>query len=104
MRRENDSTPKHGFSFLWPMGVGCLWAYFVISSVVLLWLGISGVTNDKPELIWAAGILSVILLFLPIAALLRANKKYAIWKKWAEERGWKEPSREKRAWKKDGVR
>lgn len=91
-------------AFYGPWVVGCLWTYFVISSVVLLSLGISGVTNDKSELSWAAGILSVILLFLPIAALLRANKKYAIWKKWAEERGWKEPSREKRAWKKEGVR
>ena len=91
-------------AFYGQWGVGCLWAYFIISSVVLLWLGIIGVTNDKPELSWAAGILSVFLLFLPIAALLRANKKYAIWKKWAEERGWKEPSREKRAWKKEGAR
>ena len=99
------SAPRNmDLAFYGPWGVGCLWVYFIITPTGFLLLAIFGATSGRPEISWLSGILGILLITLPIAALLRASKKYATWKIWAEERGWKEPSREKRAWKKEGVR
>ena len=87
-----------------PLGIGCLSVYFIITSVGLLFFAIDGAANGgHDKIIWILGMLALLaflLLVLPIVVLLRAAKRYATWKQWAEERGWVEPSRKKRAWKK----
>ncbi|MEC8927845.1 MAG: hypothetical protein VX705_01410 [Verrucomicrobiota bacterium] len=97
---EKMSAPRNmDLAFYGPWGIGCLWIYFIFASAGLLWLAIYSAKKDNPEISWFTGLLGVILLIIPVAALLRAAKKYASWKQWAEEQGWKEPPREKRAWK-----
>ena len=89
-----------------PWGVGCLSVYFIITSAGLLFFAIDGAANgEHDKIIWVLGILAFaflafLLLVLPIVVLLRAAKRYATWKQWAEERGWVEPPRKERAWKK----
>ena len=46
------------------------------------------------------GAVAVVILISPVILGIVAVKKYTTWKRWAEERGWVEPSREERAWKK----
>ena len=87
-----------------PWGVGCLSVYFIITSAGLLFFAIDGAANgEHDKIFWVLGMLALLaflLLVLPIVVLLRAAKRYATWKKWAEERGWVEPPRKERAWKK----
>ena len=89
-----------------PLGIGCLSVYFIITSVGLLFFAIDSVANgEHDKIIWILvmlALLAFILLVLPIVVLLRAAKRYAIWKKWAEERDWEEPPHKERAWKKGG--
>ncbi len=87
-----------------PLGIGCLSVYFIITSVGLLFFAIDSAANgEHDKIIWILvmlALLAFILLVLPIVVLLRAAKRYAIWKKWAEERDWEEPPHKERAWKK----
>jgi hypothetical protein len=41
------------------------------------------------------------MLIGPVVLGIVAAKKYTTWKKWAEERGWEEPPRKERAYKKN---
>ncbi len=86
-----------------PLGIGCLSVYFIITSAGLLFFAIDRAANgEHDKIIWILGMLALLaflLLVLPIVVLLRAAKRYATWKQWAEERGWVEPPRKERAWK-----
>jgi O-antigen/teichoic acid export membrane protein len=84
-----------------PLGIGCLSVYFIITSAGLLFFAIDRAANgEHDKIIWILGMLAFLVLVLPIVVLLRAAKRYTTWKQWAEERGWVEPSRKERAWKK----
>ena len=84
-----------------PLGIGYLSVYFIITSAVLLFFAIDRAVNgEHDKIIWILGMLAFLLLVLPIVVLLRAAKRYTTWKQWAEERGWVEPPRKERAWKK----
>ena len=82
-----------------PAERGCLWIYWICATIAL------------PIFCWflvaspIANLALILAIFLPTAAtviglpwlIIRwSTKKYAIWKSWAEERGWKEPKRKKR--------
>ena len=79
-----------------PWGVGCLWVYFPITSAGLLYLA----QEEGEGLVFFAIALTFLCLVFPAGILVWAAKKYTTWKKWAEERGWEEPPRKERAYKK----
>jgi len=43
---------------------------------------------------------AVVIIIGPVVLGIVTAKKYTTWKQWAEERGWVEPPRKERAWKK----
>ena len=78
------------------VGMRCAYVYFSIIMVAILALIPLGMEGSRGFIL--LGIVAVVFLFIPIGVLVRAARKYAIWKQWAEERGWEEPPKEKRAW------
>ena len=52
--------------------------------------GENGNPREEWELIFFASLLSLGFLGIPTGALIWSAVKYAIWKKWANERGWEE--------------
>jgi len=82
-----------------PAERGCLWIYWICATIglpIFCWFLVASPI---------ANLALILAIFLPTAAtviglpwlIIRwSAKKYAIWKSWAEERGWKEPKRKKR--------
>ena len=78
-----------------PAERGCLWIYWTLVVMGLCILSLLTASSIAMLL----GILapaSFIAIFIPWFLLRRSANKYAIWRTWAIERGWKEPSLQKR--------
>ena len=91
-----------------PWAIVGLSVYFPLTIAAILWLALDGENwldeNGNHEEGWIpiffASIVALFCLVLPAVILVLAAKKYATWKQWAIERGWQEPPRKERAWKK----
>lgn len=78
-----------------PAERGCLWIYWTLVVMGLCILGLLSASS----LTMFLGILTpavFIVIFIPWFLLRWSANKYAIWRAWAIERGWKEPSLQKR--------
>lgn len=84
------------FAYYGKVGLRCAGVYFSITIMAILalipwgWEEVGGLV--------LLGIVVVVFLLIPTGVLVRAARKYATWKQWAEERGWEEPPKAKRAW------
>jgi hypothetical protein len=89
------------FAYYGKVGIGCAWTYFSITTIGILSLIVAGtgITTKKHDFYYLLGFVVVVFLLIPTGVLVRAARKYATWKQWAEERGWEEPPKEERAWK-----
>ena len=88
------------FAYYGKVGRRCVWVYFAIAVsciVPLVYWVIDNLADDARALL-VLGSVVVVFLIIPWAMLVWASRKYATWKTWAEERGWQEPPKEKRAW------
>lgn len=88
------------FAHYGKVGMGCAWTYFSITIIGILSLIVAGTgitAND--DFYYLLGFVIVVFLLIPTGVLVRAARKHATWKQWAEERGWEEPSKEERAWR-----
>ena len=88
------------FAYYGKVGRRCVWVYFAIAVSCILPLVYWGIDNlaDDAQALLVVGSVVVVFLIIPCAMLVWASRKYATWKTWAEERGWQEPPKEKRAW------
>jgi len=95
-----SSPANMDFAYYGSLGMGCACAYFATAIVATLCLIAWGIGNIADDRVYAVlGIVIGVFLMIPTAVLLRAARKYATWKTWATERGWKEPPKKERAWK-----
>ncbi len=78
-----------------------IWAYFLMAVLGIYYLAIFFLRKEiqYKEFRLIMGFMAFICLVIPVGVLVRAFIKYATWKKWAQDRGWKEPSAKERAWK-----
>ena len=95
------STPaRMDFAYYGKAGMGCAWAYFSITILAILSLVVAATgTAGDHGLYHALGIVVPVFLIIPTGVLVRASRKYATWKEWAEQRGWEEPPKQERAWR-----
>ncbi|MDG2213621.1 MAG: hypothetical protein P8M70_07320 [Verrucomicrobiota bacterium] len=78
-----------------------IWAYYLMAVLGIYYLAIfflrKEIQYEEYKLIM--GFMTFISLVIPVGVLVRAFIKYATWKKWAQDHGWKEPPAKERAWK-----
>ena len=88
------------FAYYGKVGRRCAWIYFAIAISCIMplinWAIGNGV--DDADKLLGVGFTVLVFLVIPWAMLVWASGKYATWKRWAEDRGWQEPPKEKRAW------
>ncbi len=85
-----------------PWGVGCLLFPCLLAIGCFLYVLLEGrsiVPSDFAHYL-LIGTVTVVMIIAPVVLGIVAAKKYTTWKQWAEERGWVEPPRKERAWKK----
>ena len=102
---KNVKAPReYDFAYYGPWGVGCLLFSCLLAIGCFLYVLFEGrgiVSSDFTHYL-LIGAVTVIMLIGPVVLGIVAAKKYTTWKKWAEERGWEEPPRKERAYKKGG--
>ena len=100
---KNMKAPQeYDFAYYGPWGLGCLLFSCLLASGCFLYVVLEGrriVPSDSTHYL-LIGVVAVIILMGPLVLGIMVAKKYKIWKKWAEERGWEEPPRKERAYKK----
>ena len=88
------------FAYYGKVGMGRAWTYFSITIIGILSLIAAGTEiTANNDFYFLLGFVIVVFLLIATGVLVRAARKYATWKQWAEERGWEEPPKEERAWK-----
>ena len=95
---------EYDFAYSGPWGVGCLLFSYLLAIGCFLYVVLEGkriVPSDSTHYL-LIGAVAVVMLIGPLVLGIMAAKKYTTWKKWAEERGWEEPPRKERAYKKGG--
>ena len=82
-----------------PAERGCLLIYWILVVIGLaIFCLVAAPWNRTLEILLAALVPTITIFVLaPLLVLRLSARKYAIWKEWAMHRGWREPSREKRA-------
>ena len=100
---KNMKAPReYDFAYYGPWGFGCLLFSCLLAIGCFLYVLFEGrgiVSSDFTHYL-LIGTVSVVMIIGPVVLGIVAAKKYTTWKKWAEERGWKEPPRKERAWEK----
>ena len=95
---------EYDFAYYGPWGAGCLLFACLAAIGVFLYFLFEGrrlVSSDFTYHL-LIGAVAVVMFIGPLVLGIMAAKKYTTWKKWAEERGWEEPPRKERAYKKGG--
>ncbi len=82
-----------------PAERGCLLIYWILVVIGLaIFCLVAAPWNRTLEILLAALVPTITIFVLaPLLVLRLSARKYAIWKEWAMQRGWREPSLEKRA-------
>ena len=100
---KNMREPReYDFAYYGPWGAGCLLFACLAAIGVFLYFLFEGrrlVSSDFTYHL-LIGAVAVVMFIGPLVLGIMAAKKYTTWKKWAEERGWEEPPRKERAYKK----
>ena len=100
---KNMKAPReYDFAHYGPWGVGCLVFAILLAIGCFLYVLLEGrriVPTDFSHYL-LIGVVAVVMIIGPVVLGIVAAKKYTTWKKWAEERGWEEPPRKERAYKK----
>ena len=88
-------------AFYGKWGRACIWAYFLMAILGIYYLAIFFLRKEiqYEEFRLMMGFMAFICLVIPVGVLVRAFIKYATWKKWSQDLGWKEPPAKERAWK-----
>ncbi len=83
-----------------PAERGCLWIYLISVAIGISFFFISFLATEliyrQPILLVFSCVVAIGLVVLPHLIIRWSGKKYGIWKSWAMQRGWREPSLEKR--------
>ena len=93
---------EYDFAYYGPWGFGCLLFSCLLTIgcfLFVLLLGRDFVPTDFTHYL-LIGAVAVVIIIGPVVLGIVTAKKYTTWKQWAEERGWVEPPRKERAWKK----
>ena len=102
---KNVKAPReYDFAYYGPWGVGCLLFSCLLAIGCFSYVLLEGrriASSDFTHYL-LIGTVAVVMLIGPVVLGIVAAKKYTTWKKWAEERGWKEPPRKERVYNKKG--